>query len=315
MNNKLIKALTVLCALALLVCGLAILFRNFHFGLSYANAEKYTAGAAELDGPVKNLDIHWIDGAVNVAYHKENTVLIAETAPKAISGDAALRWWLDGDTLRVQYAKSGYFSFRGQNKALTLTLPEGVALGKVDIGLTSGDVNAPGLRANDVSVTVTSGDVSLQQLGESRSVALSCTSGSIAADLETVGKLNVHMTSGDVETAFDGADEVSLSTTSGAITVTGGGVRKAEIGSTSGDIEIRLDAFSELRTEATSGSITAALPSEPGYQARVNTTSGRFDYNVSLTRDGGTYTCGDGSASVSLSTTSGNVLLKDASEE
>ena len=63
------------------------------------------------------------DGSVTLARHAGSTIEIAETAPGAISGDRALRWWLDGDTLRVQYAKSGFFSTGGSGGVLSSVAP------------------------------------------------------------------------------------------------------------------------------------------------------------------------------------------------
>ena len=196
MSRNVLKIACILCLIALIACGALILGNVFHIGLRYANAEKYAAGAATVEGAVKNLDIHWKDGSVKIAYHDKDTVEISETSPKAIPDKAALRWWLDGDTLRVQYAKSGFFSFWGQKKALTVTLPEGTAL-------------------TDLGIDVTSGDV------------------------------------------------------------------------------------------------TAALPTEPGYRARVTTTSGSFNADVPLSKDGDEYLCGDGSGRVEIQVTSGDVRLTE----
>lgn len=313
-RSTILSLITGACVVALLACGLRVLFRTFHIGTGYANAEQYSAGAAEVSGKVKNLDIHWTDGAVNIAYHAQDTVVISETAPKALSEDAALRWWLDGDTLRVQYAKAGFFTLRGLNKTLTVTLPESIALGSVAIDLTSGDVSVPDLRADRVKIDLTSGDLALRQSGKAERVEISSTSGNIAADVAEVGRLGVSATSGRIRATLERADDVSLSTTSGGIALTGGSARKARIDSTSGRISVALTAFEDLQIEATSGDIEASLPSEPGYRASVDTTSGRFDSEVALTRDGSAYACGDGSGRLKIDTTSGNVLLKDEND-
>ena len=281
MKSNLLKLIAAVCVVALLVSGVMVLFKSVHIGLNYANAEKYTAGGAEIDGAVKNLDIDWVDGEVNIAYHAKGTVEIAETAPRAISEDEALRWWLDGDTLRIQYAKSGFslrklFSFKSKSKTLTVTLPEGVELG-------------------DVGIDVTSGDLSIKQSGTTERMELKSTSGNIDAELSDVGDLIVDVTSGDIK-------------------VEGGTVTKASVDSTSGKINVNLTAFDDLKIKATSGNITAALPSNPGYRAEVDTTSGSFDYTVALTRDGKAYTCGDGSAHLKIDSTSGNVRLTDVNE-
>lgn len=312
MNRSIIRIATILCIVALVVCGGQILGKSIFSGTHYANAEQYTAGDTTLDGAVKHLDINWTDGSVTLAYHDKDTVEISETAPKAISEDARLRWWLDGDTLRIQYAKSGYFTFRGQKKALTVTLPEGTELGSVDIDVTSGDVIAPELRADDILMDLTSGDVALTQVGAAKRMAISCTSGDITATVGQVDALTLSGTSSHMDLTLDHVRDLSVSTTSGDIRVAGGEAEKAGINSTSGKIDVGLSAFDALNIDVTSGSVTAALPSAPGYRADVSTTSGHFDYTVPLSRDGNAYTCGDGSGQLHIDTTSGNVRLVEA---
>lgn len=91
-------------------------------------------------------------------------------------------------------------------------------------------------------------------------------------------------------------------------------MKNASVKNTSGKIGIKLTAFDDLKIKATSGNITAALPSEPGYRAEIDTTSGNFDYTVALARDGKAYTCGDSSAKLIIDSTSGNVRLTDVNE-
>ena len=91
-------------------------------------------------------------------------------------------------------------------------------------------------------------------------------------------------------------------------------MKQAKLGSTSGDISVRLAAFERLDVDATSGGVTAALPSEPGFRAEIDVTSGDFTSDIALKRDGNLYACGDESAEVRIHTTSGDVRL-DKSEE
>ena len=353
MSRVLLKIAAAACIVALVACGVMTLGQTIMNGIRYPDADRYTAGPTSLNGAVKNLDIDWTEGFVSIAYHPQDTVEIAESAPKKISGDAALRWWLDGDTLRIRYAKSGFFTFFGLKKALTVTLPEGVALESVGIDATSADVKAQALAANDVRIDLTSGDIDLSQAGASERVRLSCSSGDIraaladaksvsakatsggieisqtgaadSAELSTtsgdiraamadVGSMRVSATSGEIRATLGTADELSVGTTSGNIAVEGKGARQGSLGSTSGEIDVRLEAFDALQIQATSGDVTACLPSEPGYRAEVKTTSGDFDYTVALARDGGAYSCGDGSGSLRIHTTSGDVRLNDINQ-
>ena len=101
------------------------------------------------------------------------------------------------------------------------------------------------------------------------------------------------------------------STTSGEIDADGESAGTAKVGCTSGDIRLHLGAFDELRIDTTSGDVTAALPTEPGYRARVTTTSGSFNADVPLSKDGDEYLCGDGSGRVEIQVTSGDVRLTE----
>ena len=126
----------------------------------------------------------------------------------------------------------------------------------------------------------------------------------------------------------ESADRVKTHSTSGAIGVTGGTVKELTAGSTSGShyyeikeagnmsaestsggITIRLEKFDSLKVDATSGDVTAALPEKPGFTAELETTSGDVDYSLPMSSDGSTYVCGDGSGSVDISTTSGDVQI------
>ncbi len=309
-KSIILKIAAAVCIVALLACAFTIFGKTFRIGNHYANAEQYTAGAATLDKPVKNLDVNWTDGRVTIAYHAKNTVEISETAKKEISGDAALRWWLDGDTLRIQYAKSGYFRLNGLNKELTLTLPEGIELDSVAIDATSADVTAPDLRADDIAVELTSGNLELAQLGKADRVKLDVTSGDIRAGLEDVKEVSAELTSGRIEIRQTGeADSVDISTTSGDVILACDAARSASVDTTSGKIDVSLSAFDALKIESTSGDVKAALPSEPGFKADIDTTSGSFDSAIPLTKEKSGYTCGDASASVEIDTTSGNIRL------
>ena len=328
-KSMIMKLGAAVCVIALCVCCVSIGGRAILGGFRYADAGKYTAGGAVIDGAVKKLDIHWTDGKVSFVKADGGSVELSETAKKPISGDAQLRWWLDGDTLRVQYAKSGFFSLKSLNKALTVALPEGLALEDVRIDATSADVKAPGLKADAVTVDLTSGELELELAGPADSVALSGTSGDLRATLEsaktvsagtTSGAIQLDLaesadsmaitsTSGDIGANVGSANALTAASTSGAIQVQAGSVEKASLESTSGNINARLTAFGELKIEATSGNVTAALSEKPGFLARIDTTSGSFDSAIALTQDGKEYGCGDESGQLTIDTTSGDVHL------
>ena len=293
---------------------------------SYANAEKYTAGPATISENVRNLDIGWVNGSVTVAYHQDSTVLLEETANRELNEDTEMRWWLDGDTLRVQYAKPGLRLDWNLEKHLTLTLPEGTELGEVQIGATSADLVIPEMKAENIILETTSGDV--KATAEAETVIIAGTSGDMEANL-TVKKLEAGTTSGSLNFTLTGTEQAALTSTSGSVRVTGDRVDKLDAGSTSGRIEVTFDEMGDAKVGntsggvtvrtgkvnsldigCTSGEITAALPAEPGFTLQVETTSGDFNTDMSLTKNGDIYTCGDGSARINIGATSGNVRVE-----
>ncbi len=288
-----VKTGLILCAMILT----AAVFLNVKHIISLAagnipDMKKYHAGDAEIEDPVKNLDIDWTSGKINIEYHKSNTVTIHEESGKTISPDRQLRWFLDKDTLRIRYEKPGIrlFSFSNQKKNLTITFPENTIF-------------------NDVSFDVTSGDVNLPLHGKAENVSVSATSGNIVIDGEDAENLRTEATSGDIQILMNQVSTCKADTTSGDIqaSLNKAGTVKAE--ATSGNITLSASALNKLDIDATSGNIQATLPKGPGFTARLSTTSGSVKYDLPLEKEKNTYVCGDGSGDVKIETTSGNITI------
>ena len=311
MNNQKMKWLYVLCGVIVIAAVVVSVTGLFNEVAGYANAEKYTAGDTVIREPVKNLELNWTSGNVAIAYHGDQTVEIAETANKAISEDQKLRWWLDGETLRIQFAKSGLRMNWNLDKKLTVTLPEGISLEEVKINVTSADVSIPDLKAEKLQFNATSGNAVIQAeagkvesnqtsgdlrmtlLGDVREIAMSSTSGNTLLEAEKVGKIKAGSTSGDLEINCGENEETDISSTSGAVRTNLRKIGKVKIGTTS-------------------GSVTAGLPELPGLTAKIKTTSGQVATEMAMEKDGNTYRCGDGSGQVEIGTTSGNVKVLQA---
>ena len=351
-RNQKIKTLMAGCGLILAAAVILALTGVFGgvggIGYSYVNAEKYTAGETEIREPVRNLEINWIDGAVQVEYHGEDTVLLRETSKKTISEDMKMRWWLDGDTLRVQYSKPGLRLSTDLDKVLTVTLPEGVELGKVLLEATSGDLVIPNLRAEELKLESTSGDITaaaeagslhsettsgnqkLKTAGTVKEIRAESTSGSVALEAEDIGKAEAKSTSGGVSVTVSGkADSIRAHSTSGRIyadvkaakefsaesTSGGADVRVADAGemkvsSTSGTVSVGAGRMEKLSVSTSSGDVTCALAQDPGFTAKVSTSSGSVTNDIALTANGNEYACGDGSGKVEISTSSGSIRIE-----
>ena len=325
------KTFTValIVVLILLAVSAWLMFGRTAAGMSYADADKYTPGDTTVTEPVNNLFVDWTSGEVHVEYHDGPGVTVSETANRSLSEDDKLRWWLDGDTLRIRFAKPGFRISVDLNKKLTVSLPKGTVLKSADIGTTSGDMFIPALAADDIrlastSGTVdvvtttpklyacsTSGDVKVRQDSDIGAVELGSTSGSIFCALGgSVKTLSANSTSGSVSLSVAGtAEEVKAGSTSGSIFPDLASVDRAEFGSTSGSFSGTIRAFKDLKIHTTSGKVDVKLPTEPGFTCRVDSSSGDLTTALSLTKDGNTYTCGDGSARCSIDTTSGDITL------
>ena len=319
----------LIVVLILLAVSAWLMFGRTAAGMSYEDADKYSVGSTTVTEPVNSLFVDWTSGQVNIEYHDGTGVIVSETANPDLSEDDKLRWWLDGDTLRIRFAKPGFRISVNLDKQLTVSLPKGTILKSADIGTTSGNMLIPALSADDVRLTSTSGsidavtttpklyafstsgDVKVRQDSDINTVDLGSTSGSIFCILGgSVKTLNANSTSGSVSLNVTGtAEEVKAGSTSGSIYPDLASVNKAEFGSTSGCFSGSVRAFKELKIHTTSGKVDVKLPTEPGFTCKVDSASGDLTTALSLTKDGNTYTCGDGSAKCSIDTTSGDITL------
>ncbi len=332
MNRKhLIKAAMAVCAVIVIISVAVSVSGLFGTGaLEYADAEKYTAGEAVIGEMIQSLDISWISGRVTVEYHSGDTVELTEASDKAIDEDMKLRWWLDGGTLRVQYAKKGFRMGWNREKKLTVLLPEGIALREVRVSTVSGDISIPALRAESLSLNAVSGGINacgeakvfssvttsgnqvLRVTGSAERVSAASTSGRISLEADTAGEIEVSAISESIQVKAERVQRCDVHSTSGAVTADLKEADRVEAVTTSGGITVITAGFSSLKAVSTSGGINVQLPEQPGFTAKIKTTSGKIDYDMPLSRQGDVYVCGDGSAEVEISATSGNIFLNAA---
>ena len=330
--NKTSRSLTALIVCMVLLAAAALLLFRQQTGISYANADQYTAGDTDISSPVENLDIAWASGRVNVEYHSGSGVSVSETASRPLSEDEKFRWWLDGATLRIQFDKPGFRLFglfRSAEKQLTVSLPEGSVLKSAVIRASSADLNIAALAADEIvletssgdmaastsaralAVTSTSGSADIRQAADLESGSFSSTSGSLGISLGSAKTVSAVSTSGSIGLKMSGsAESVVLRSTSGSISQETASADRSECSSTSGSVTVRPGAFRELQIHSTSGSTAAFLPESPGFTCEVSTSSGDFSSSLALRKDGNVYVCGDGSARCSVSTTSGNIRIE-----
>lgn len=349
------KTIAIFLLLTLLVCALSSCRLLTHIGSTYPDAEKYTPGDTVLSAEgVENLALFWTAGRVEFLFSDASEITLAET-PAQETDEAKLHWYLDGDTLRVQFAASGYRTtdFINRGKTLTVTLPRGfsadtlsvsvasadvllsasdvLTLKTLDLSSASGDLSATVSAVETARLESTSGSVKFDSSAPTmESASIHSTSGTVRASILAAGSITVTSTSGDVSVSVSGsADLVMAKSTSGKLAVNGNGrIGTLSLHSTSGDVHAHADAasvsvnstsggvrmeFATLpdvcRADTTSGNILLFLPADCDATFDVDQTSGHFDYDIPLSSDGERYLAGNGQAQFTLAATSGNITI------
>lgn len=289
MKKRLALIMTVIM-LSLFLCGCGMESSMGSSMSNYDNADRYSVGNTEISDHVEEVAINWLDGSVKIEYHDENTVVISESSDKTISEELAVRWWLDGSTLQIQYAAPNQTIPANMNKQLTITLPESLHLKGVQISTVSGDIEIGTLSADQVDFSSTSGDIEVQ-----------CTAGNIS----------LSSTSGNLDLAQIGeADKITIESTSGDIQIQPDKVKQIVTGSTSGEVSVVCEQMPEqLDIDTTSGDVTLQIPKDANLTAWVNTTSGNFDTDLEMKMGEDCYIFGSGSSAVVINTTSGDVFI------
>jgi DUF4097 and DUF4098 domain-containing protein YvlB len=207
----------------------------------------------------------------------------------------------------------------------TLNLPAGAS---VDVHSVSGSIKVTGvhgsLRTETVSGNVTtndtprlenakrvSGDISLTGAASDGELTASSVSGNVTARGLKARGLDLGSVSGDIIVTDVTCDRLDVKSVSGSVEYSGGIARtgRYEINSHSGSVRLMLasPAGFELSASSFSGSIRSDLPLTIGGDAAVRDGNGR------RSRDSGPHnmhaTFGDGSATLTIRTFSGDVVI------
>jgi len=306
---KIIKGLllTGAVAAAMLLTGCSFGYTTF---VHYLNADKYVAGNQEITEKIDTIDIDYISGDITFLAEDTDTVTIEETARIDLDEDRQVHTWVEGSTLHVRYCASDKrLDLNNLDKRLEITIPEDVTYSEVNINLTSGDLTAGSIKADKfdldstsgnhtigceadrITINSTSGDIDLTQFGKNEGISIDATSGSYDLKLEEVKSLILHTTSGNVNVEAESVEYFDADSSSGSKTL----------------------AFEKvpgsLVINATSGDVDLYLPEDADVTASITTTSGDVRSNISCTTSGDVYTLGNGTNTMDIDTTSGNVTI------
>lgn len=257
------------------------------------------AGESEDADAIHSVKIEWVTGEVEVLPWEGSELRITETANRPMNEDERMRQTLENGVLTVEWTRRrfrvGPLNLR---KHLVVEIPAGAVLRRVEVNSVSAPVRLEGTAASEgLTATTVSGKLKGFDLA-APTLALSTVSGKLEAQ------------------GFAG-DTVSLNTVSGKLEARGSAPSlKAE--TVSGRIELGLeDLPQDLHANTVSGRIETTLllpPEDPrGFTVEYESLSGTFECDFpligELKKHHGKAVFGDGSARISLETTSGKMEL------
>ena len=234
-------------------------------------------------------------------------------------------------------------------RSLTVTIPEDLVLDSLEIDVASADLTTDSLQAKNAELESASGDLSFAFTGEMETVSFTSASGEISAFLEnakevvcgaasgnvavalssadtlkaetssgdinlmleTVGKLSAEASSGEISVQAETVEQLSATASSGEISVQANAVADLSMSTSSGEIDAVLGSSPETASISTaSGDVTLTLPENADLTVEVSTAGGDFTSQLALSMDGKTYTCGNGTGQMKISTASGDISLR-----
>lgn len=259
-------------------------------GIVYANADRYTAGGASLDG-VTDIEIEWLNGHVTLATHTGDSVTFSEIANRDTDEHTTMYYYLEGTTLHIKYCESGLRTLSQITKYLTVVVPETLALDDVEISTVSAGVRIEDITVDKIEVSTVSGGIYLGN-AMARRVQCESVSGYVEGNLPPVG-----------------VESISVSSVSGNVRFSAD-VRDFSAETTSGDVSLSAKlAPSALSVESISGNVTLFLPESISARIDFDSVSGNASSGIPHTTDDKKMIFGNGDCEYDVETVSGNLRV------
>ena len=247
---SLLFAAAFIAVLVVTASGCSLMTSTIRF--TYKGASNYTAGGCEVTD-VKDIDVDWVSGSIEIVTNSGDTVVVSETTNKEIEDELKVHCWLDGGTLRIRFCKSGIKTgsrFSGVEKKLTVSVPESISIGKLEIDDVSANLTASGVNVGTVGIDSVSGDITLDL--PSKTVKVDTVSGDIGIKAFDDADYDIDTVSGDTTIDISACSGIKIvfDTVSGTISgsaefridgkkyINGDGSATFDINSVSGDIKV-----------------------------------------------------------------------------
>ena len=165
---------------------------------------------------VREIEVDWLGGSVMVVLTDDDSLSFAEMAYQDVPEEQRLSYALDGDTLKIDFCRSGHLLSSSPEKQLVLSIPRGLTLEKFEADTTAAAVNVTGLHTQTVDISTVSGSVDLA--AEAYEIDISTTGGCAAVDADFY-QLDFSAVSGSLTLTMQRAAEVDAETVSGGVTI------------------------------------------------------------------------------------------------
>ena len=148
---KRLKELKITLAVtALIICMIMLSGCVIHTGgglstIKYDNADSYAIWSGRTSDSIRNLEIDWISGNVDISYGKGDEIVFEETSKDEITDELTMRWLVEDGTLHIKFCKAGKINVNNCDKTLKVTLPKNLKLEEAEIETVSADAKASAL--------------------------------------------------------------------------------------------------------------------------------------------------------------------------
>ena len=329
LKNKILAGAMVLImpfTMCLTGCSFISMFNTFSY--QYENASEYKPGDREIDEKVTKINLDYVSGDVTINTADTDKVSVKETANCSLKDPQKVHTWVNEGTLYVRFCQSlKKVNFTNIKKNLELTLPSSQDLDDVIVEISSGDLNMSGvataglnarlssgdanldIAGKKVQIKVSSGDIALTEKGENESVDINSSSGKVIVKQNgSCGSMNIRSSSGNVTADVDKISKMDISVSSGHIEVTGNEITELNSRSSSGHNTFELGSAPKTSTiKSSSGWVKVYLPENSDITINAKISSGSFNSELPFTKNGKEYTSGNGSSTMDIKVSSGNV--------
>lgn len=165
---------------------------------------------------VREIEVDWLGGSVMVVLTDDDSLSFAEMAYQDVPEEQRLSYAIDGDTLKIDFCRSGHLLSSSPEKQLVLSIPRSLTLEKFEADTTAAAVNVTGLHTQTVDISTVSGGVDLA--AEAYEIDISTTGGCAAVDADFY-QLDFSAVSGSLTLTMQRAAEVDAETVSGGVTI------------------------------------------------------------------------------------------------